>query len=53
MEIGYAISRHKKLIVAVNKNVRDKTYLDELADVVIEFENINELCDKLKNLKLK
>ena len=53
MEIGYAISRNKKLIVAVNKNVRDKTYLDELADVVIEFEGIDELCNKLKELNLK
>ena len=50
MEIGYAISRNKKLIVAVNKNVRDKTYLDELADVVIEFESIEDLLNKLKEL---
>lgn len=51
MEIGYAISRNKKLIIAVNRNVRDKTYLDELADQVIEFEDFEDLKNKLKEIK--
>ena len=52
IEIGYVLSKKKKLIIAVNKNVKDKTYLDELADVVIEFENIDDLCNRLKEFKI-
>lgn len=51
MEIGYTLSKKKKLIVAIKKEVRDKTYVDELADQVIEFEDINDLCEKLGDLK--
>ena len=49
MEIGYALSKNKKLILAINKNVQD-TYLRELTDNVIEFENIEELNEKLKEI---
>ena len=51
MEIGYALSKNKKLIVAIKKDVRNKTYVDELADEVIEFDNIEDLCKKLEKLK--
>ncbi len=49
MEVGYTLSKNKKLILAVNKNV--KTFLGKVSDKVIEFENINDLYGKLKDLK--
>jgi nucleoside 2-deoxyribosyltransferase len=51
IEIGYALSKKKRLIVVIKKDIRDKTYIDELADYVIEFENIEELNKKLKDIK--
>jgi len=51
MEVGYVLAKKKRLIVAVKKDVRDKTYVDDLADEVIEFENFAELCKKLESLK--
>lgn len=51
IEVGYVLSKQKKLIVAIKKEVRDKTYLDELADIVIEFNDIDDLCKKLEELK--
>jgi hypothetical protein len=51
MEVGYCLSKKKKLVIAVNKDVKDKTYLDEMADVVIEFEDIDDLINKLDKLK--
>ena len=50
MEIGYAWGRDKKLILAINKDVKN-THLREFADTIIEFSDINELYEKLKNLK--
>ena len=51
IEVGYVLSKKKKFFVAINKNVRDKTYIDELADKVIEFENLEELNEKLGEIK--
>lgn len=51
MEIGYILSKKKKLIVAIKEDVRDKTYVDEMADVVIEFKDVDDLCKKLEELK--
>lgn len=53
MEVGYCVAKNKGLIVAVNKRVRGKTYLDELADTVIEFDKFDDLIAKLRRLKLK
>lgn len=51
MEIGYVLSKKKKLIVAIKEDVRDKTCVDDMANKVIEFENVEGLCKKLENLK--
>lgn len=48
MEIGYAISRNKKLILAINENVQN-TYLREMANKIIEFKTLDELNEKLNN----
>ena len=50
IEIGYVLSKGKKFILAVQKDVKN-TYLRDLADQVIEFNTIEDLKDKLKNLK--
>ena len=50
MEIGYSLNK-KKIILAINQNVKE-TYLKDIADSVIEFEDIEELYTKLKELKI-
>jgi len=50
MEIGHAMGLGKKFFVAINKEIKD-THLREMADLVIEFKDINDLCNKLKKLK--
>ncbi len=50
MEIGCALGLGKKILLAINQKVKS-THLRELADNVVEFEDIDDLCSKLKNLK--
>jgi len=50
MEIGYAWGRNKKLIIAINKNIKN-THLREFANVLIEFSDINDLYKQLEKLK--
>ena len=50
LEAGYAIAKGKKFILAIKKGIYT-VFLREMADQVIEFKNIEELCEKLKNLK--
>jgi len=50
MEIGYLMAKKKKLILAIKKDVKN-TYLRDLADKVIEFENIDDLSESLEKLK--
>ena len=50
MEFGYAIAKKMKIIVAIKNGVKN-TYLPEIADEVIKFENIDDLLNKLKELK--
>ena len=49
MEIGYCLAKNKKIILAINKNV-ENTYLREIADEIIEYENLEDLCNKLRKL---
>lgn len=49
IEVDYALAKGKKLIVAVKKGV-DKTYVPELADHVIKFSDVHDICNKLKEL---
>jgi len=48
MEVGHVISSGKKLILAINKDVKN-TYLRDLADEVIEFESPEDLLVKLED----
>jgi len=50
MEVGYAMCRRLKIISLINKEV-GRTTLREISNQVIEFENINDLNEKLKQIK--
>lgn len=50
MEIGYAWGKNKKLIIAINKDVKN-THMREFADILIEFSDIDDLYEKLEKLK--
>src|SRR3989304_9993213 len=50
MEIGYVLSKKKKLFVAINKNVKN-SYLPDFANKVIEWKNFDDLIKQLENLK--
>ena len=50
LEIGYALAKKKKFILAVKKGI-DTVFLHEMADQVIEFENLEELYEKLEKLE--
>lgn len=47
LEIGYALAKKKKLLLILKKGVKPY-YLKELADVVIEFQDLH----KLKEIKI-
>ncbi len=51
MEIGYILGEKKKIILLINKNVNN-TYIREVADKIIEFEDIEDLYNKLNELKI-
>lgn len=42
MEIGYALSKGKKIILLIKKGI-ETTFVREIADKVIEFDNLSEL----------
>ena len=42
IEIGYAVAKKKKIFLLIKKGVRT-TFVREIADKVIEFENLKEL----------
>ena len=50
IELGYVMAKKKKLILVVKKDVKN-TYLRDLADKVIEFNDINDLSKQLEGLK--
>jgi len=51
MEVGHAFGLGKKVILAINKDVKN-THLRELIDNIIEFENIDDLYNKLKEIDI-
>lgn len=53
IEIGYCMAKGKRIFLVVNKDVKDKTYLPDLIEDVIEIEDMDDLYGKLKELKLK
>ena len=50
IEIGYTLSKNKKFILAINKDVKN-TYLRDVADKVIEYKDFDDLIKQLKKLK--
>jgi nucleoside 2-deoxyribosyltransferase len=50
LEIGYALAKKKKMILAIKKGIR-LSFTEEIADKVIEFTDINDLKQKLKEIK--
>lgn len=46
MEIGYALAKNKKVVIAKRKNVHE-TYLHDMDLDLIEWDNLKELSDKL------
>ncbi len=50
IEVGHILDKDKKIILGIHKDVQN-TYLRKIADEVIEFEDIDGLCNKLKELK--
>lgn len=51
IEVGYALARKKKIFLAVSKKLKN-TYLREIADNFIEFDNVKELENKIKEIKI-
>jgi nucleoside 2-deoxyribosyltransferase len=49
IEAGYALAKGKKFYLAIKKGVYT-TFMKEIADKVIEFEDIEELCIRLRKL---
>lgn len=47
MEIGYCLANRKRIVLVIKRDVKD-TYLRELADVVIEYEDSEDMIKKLK-----
>jgi len=50
MEIGYALSKNKKLILLINEKVKN-TYLRDFTDDIIEWRNFDDLITKLSKLR--
>ena len=42
LEVGYAFAKKKKIILVIKRGVRT-TFVKDIADTVIEFDNLNEL----------
>jgi nucleoside 2-deoxyribosyltransferase len=50
IEIGYALAKNKKIILAIKKGV-NLYFTEDIANQVIEFNNMDELNEKLKEIK--
>lgn len=51
LEAGYAFAQKKPIWVAIKNGVKT-TFLTELAEKVIDFETLDELCQKLETLRI-
>ncbi len=51
MEIGYILSKKKRFILAIKSDIK-KTYLRDMAEEIIEWENFEDLLIKLKKVKI-
>jgi nucleoside 2-deoxyribosyltransferase len=50
LETGYALALKKKKILAI-KNEIPTVFLRQIADELIEFDSLDDLCGQLKNLR--
>ncbi len=50
LEIGYALAKKKKFVLAIKEGVRT-VFIREMADQTIEFETLDQLYSKLSKLK--
>lgn len=50
IEVGYALASQKRMILAIKNDVKT-TFLHQIAGEIIEFESIEDLLKKLKELK--
>jgi nucleoside 2-deoxyribosyltransferase len=51
LEIGYAAAKNKKLAIVIKQGI-ETTFLTNLAEMVIEFSSIDDLCGKLSEVIL-
>ena len=50
IEVGYALAKGKKIVLVIDRKVKD-TYLREMVDKVIDYDNVDEVYAKIgKNL---
>jgi nucleoside 2-deoxyribosyltransferase len=49
MEIGYSLAKGKSFILAIKKDLKTMA-IGEMANPLIEFETVEELCKKLKTV---
>jgi nucleoside 2-deoxyribosyltransferase len=52
MEIGYATAKNIPIVIAVKNNVTN-TYLPGMANMVIPWDNINDLVEKISKIDFK
>lgn len=50
MEAGYAIAKKKKFYLAIKKGVTS-AFMTAMADKIIQFDGLDELCEELSALK--
>lgn len=46
IEVGYALAKNKRIILATKKGIKT-TFLREIADEIIEFSDVEDLCSKI------
>lgn len=47
LEVGYAMGKGKRIALALKRGVKT-TSIQDMADPVIEFDSVDDLCEKLK-----
>ncbi len=51
IKMGYTVAKGKKLILVIKKGVMEDKYVRAIASQVIEFDDIDDLVDKLGEIK--
>jgi nucleoside 2-deoxyribosyltransferase len=50
IEVGYALASQKRIILAIKNDVKT-TFLHQIANEVIEFENLEDLYKKIMEVR--